>query len=301
MNTSPFTHQSLIALAVAAALMIGCSAAPVKPEGAETARNRLTQLQNNPELASRAPLALKDADIAVSRAEKPQTDKALAAHLVLMADRKVSTAQALAEGQLAVDQRKQLGERREAMRLQARTQEADSANNRAAIARTEAADQTRAANSARADANTAREATADAQRNTQELQKQMDELQAKATDRGLVLTLGDVLFSSGTAELNGGGTSNLGKLAGFLNKYPDRTVLIEGHTDSIGTDDYNQRLSQHRADAVKAYLVKQGVASTRLAAAGKGKGSPVGDNSSATGRQENRRVEVIIENEISTR
>ena len=72
--------------------------------------------------------------------------------------------------------------------------------------------------------------------------------------------------------------------------------MIEGHTDSIGGEDYNLGLSQRRADSVKSYLVKQGIRSSRLSASGKGKGSPVADNSSATGRQQNRRVEVIIEN-----
>ena len=111
-----------------------------------------------------------------------------------------------------------------------------------------------------------------------------------------MLTLGDVLFASGTAQLNSGGSNNLGKLANFLNKHLERTVLIEGHTDSVGSDDYNQGLSQRRADAVKSYLVGQSVDSSRLNASGKGEYSPIGDNGNATGRQQNRRVEVIIDN-----
>jgi len=145
-------------------------------------------------------------------------------------------------------------------------------------------------------AEAARIATADAQRAADELQRQIDDMQAKVTDRGLVLTLGDVLFASGTADLNTGGSNNLSKLAAFLNEYPDRTALIEGHTDSIGGEDYNLGLSQRRADSVKSYLVNAGIGSGRLSASGKGKGSPIADNSSATGRQQNRRVEVIIEN-----
>lgn len=289
MNIFTRTHQSMIAIGVASALLTACAAAPTKPDGAANLRSRLTQLQSNPQLANAAPLAVKDADLAVSAAEKPQTDKALAAHLVFLADRKIDIAQALAENQFAIEQRKTLAEQREAVRLQARTAEADSANQRAVVATAAAEDQKRAAD-------VARDATADAQRSTQELQKQIDDMQAKVTERGLVLTLGDVLFSSGTAELNTGSNSNLAKLAGFLNRYPERTALIEGHTDSVGTADYNQGLSQRRADAVKSYLIGQGINSTRLAASGKGKDSPVADNRSATGRQQNRRVEVVIEN-----
>lgn len=290
MNTFPL-DKSLIAAAVTSALLAACAAAPTKPDGADGLRSRLTQLQSDPQLASLAPLAMKEADVAVSAAEKPQADKALAAHLVFIADRKVATAQAQAESRLAVDQRKGLEQQREAMRLQARTQEADSANLRANVALADASDQKR-------DADAARDANADAQRNTLELQRQIEELQAKVTDRGLVLTLGDVLFASGTAELNSGGSNNLGKLAGFLNQHPERTVLIEGYTDSIGSEDYNLGLSQRRADAVRSYLVKQGIVSTRLSASGKGESSPIGDNSSNTGRQQNRRVEVIIENNL---
>lgn len=301
MNTSEFFYtgrKTLIAAGVTCALLAACSASPTKPDGADSLRSKLIQLQSEPMLAGLAPLAMKEADTAVSAAEKPQADKALAAHLVFIADRKIDIARAQAESHLAVDQRKALEQQREALRLQARTEEADSANRRATVALADASDQKRDADAARIQADVARDATADAQRNAQELQKQIDELHAKVTDRGLVLTLGDVLFASGTAELNTGGSNNLGKLAGFLNQHPERTVLIEGYTDSIGSEDYNQGLSQRRADAVKSYLIKQGIGSTRLTASGKGESSPIGDNSSNTGRQQNRRVEVIIENNL---
>jgi outer membrane protein OmpA-like peptidoglycan-associated protein len=279
MNTLFSPHKSLIAAGVACALLAACSATPTKPEGADNLRAKLTRLQSDSELASRAPLAVKEAETAVSAAEQPQTDKMLAAHLVFVADRKIDTAEALAESHLAVDQRKTLAEEREAMRLQARTQEADSANRRADSART---------------------AAADAQHSADELQAQIKELRAKATDRGLVLTLGDVLFATGTAKLNASASVSLGKLATFLNQHPERNTLIEGYTDNVGTEEYNQGLSERRADAVKTYLVENGVSARRLTTAGKGESSPVGDNNSATGRQQNRRVEVIIDNNLAS-
>jgi outer membrane protein OmpA-like peptidoglycan-associated protein len=112
----------------------------------------------------------------------------------------------------------------------------------------------------------------------------------------LIVTLGDVLFDTGKAGLKAGATSNLNKLTAFLNQYPDRTVVIEGYTDNVGSEEYNQGLSERRADSVKAYLAGQGIGAIRLSALGKGESDPVAGNDSAAGRQQNRRVEVIISN-----
>lgn len=126
------------------------------------------------------------------------------------------------------------------------------------------------------------------------LRRQLADLNAKQTDRGLVVTLGDVLFETGKADLKGTATANLAKLTAFLSQHPDRSLVIEGHTDSVGSESYNQVLSQNRADSVKAFLLNQGVASNRITAFGKGESSPVASNDSSSGRQMNRRVEVII-------
>jgi len=260
--------RTLIAATVSSVLLAACAAAPQIPAGAAQARSKLTQLQSHQDLATRAPVAIKDAEVAVSAAETPQTDEELEAHRVYIADRKVDTAWALAEARLAEDQRAALGADREDARLDARTREADAAKLAAASSAAESA----------------------------ELQRQIDELQAKDTDRGLVLTLGDVLFETDKAQLKSGATANLNTLVMFLNNYPTRTVLIEGYTDSVGSDDYNQGLSSRRAESVQSYLVGQGIDRARLTASGLGESAPVADNESATGRQLNRRVEVIISN-----
>jgi len=129
-----------------------------------------------------------------------------------------------------------------------------------------------------------------------DLQKQIVELNAKTTDDGLVVTLGDVLFESAKSELKRGAATNLGKLADFLNKHENCIVVIEGHTDNLGSEAFNFGLSMRRANAVKKYLLHHGVESSRLAACGNGEGSPIASNASASGRQLNRRVEVIISN-----
>jgi len=301
MNTTRYRdvilHRSLIAAAVASILLTtACTTAAVKPDGAAQARVRLTQLQSDPNLASRAPVEIKDADAAVRAAEQPELNKELAEHRVYMADRKVDTAKALAETRFAEDQRVVLTAQRDRARLDARTQEADAAKGQAATARAEGAEQKAAAEQARIDASTAQQAAASSEQQATELQRQIDVLQAKPTDRGLVLTLGDVLFTTGKADLKLGATDNLNKLVAFLDKYPDRSIAVQGYTDSVGSEDYNQGLSERRADSVKSYLTGQGIGSTRITASGKGRSDPVADNDSAAGRQQNRRVEVIISN-----
>jgi outer membrane protein OmpA-like peptidoglycan-associated protein len=142
-------------------------------------------------------------------------------------------------------------------------------------------------------------ATADSARNQQEekaarLQAEIAALKARPTDRGLVLTLGDVLFDTGRAQLNPGAARNLDQLVTFLDENPRRHVEIDGYTDSVGTDSYNVDLSQRRADAVRAALVSQGIDPARIVTRGYGKEFAVASNAEPSGRQLNRRVEVVI-------
>jgi outer membrane protein OmpA-like peptidoglycan-associated protein len=311
MKTTDISGRSaklLVAAAVAAVLLTACATAPVKPDAAAEPRAKLTLLQSDPNLAGRAPQALEAADAAVRLAEQPEADKDLIAYRVYMADRKVDIARADAQTRFAEDQRATLTAQREQARLDARTHEvnvaqgqaaqargdADVAQGQAAVARAENAEQRAAADQARGEANAANQAAANSAQQVADLQSQVDALQARPTDRGLVLTLGDALFSSGRAELQPGGDAHLGRLVVFLNKYPNRTVVIEGYTDSVGNNDYNLGLSERRAGAVRAYLLDQGVSSARMTASGKGASDPVASNDTAAGRQQNRRVEVVI-------
>jgi outer membrane protein OmpA-like peptidoglycan-associated protein len=259
--------KTLVAAAVAV-FLASCATAPVSPEGSADVRRKLTFLQSDPELAARAPVALADAEVAVRAAEQPVPvdDAALGAHRVYVADRKVDIAIAQASTRQFEDQRVTLGQERERARLDARTLEAEAAH--------------RDAETARGDA--------------ENLQREIDALHAEATDRGLVLTLGDIQFSTARADLKVGATSNLNELVSFLSKYPDRNVMIVGHTDDQGSDKYNMELSQRRADAVRVYLVQQGIGSARIASSAMGEHEPIVENDSEGGRQQNRRVEVII-------
>ena len=129
------------------------------------------------------------------------------------------------------------------------------------------------------------------------LRAQMAAMQAEQTERGMVLTLGDVLFDLNEAELKASGERTVARLADFLMKYENRRVRVEGYTDSTGDEAYNQRLSERRAMAVYEALLNMGISSARVEVEGYGEAYPVANNSTSSGRQQNRRVEIVISDE----
>ncbi len=158
------------------------------------------------------------------------------------------------------------------------------------------------AQAARANLSEARAADSEAEaaaakQRADQLANELEQLKAKQTDRGLVLTLGDVLFDTGKAVLKPGANKTVEQLAAFLQGHPERKLQIEGFTDSVGSDSYNLELSSRRAEAVKSALVAKGVDSARITTKGYGKGYPVASNADNGGRQLNRRVEVVIGND----
>jgi outer membrane protein OmpA-like peptidoglycan-associated protein len=174
--------------------------------------------------------------------------------------------------------------------------DADMARIDAEIAKNEASAAMNEATIAKGETNAALDAADAAMRQNAGLLAQLADLQAKATDRGIQLTLGDVLFSTGQADLKAGSAAKLDQLAKALVSAPDRAILIEGFTDNVGSDASNEVLSQNRANTVSTYLTSQGVAALRITANGKGEALPVAGNENPAGRQLNRRVEVTIEN-----
>jgi outer membrane protein OmpA-like peptidoglycan-associated protein len=147
------------------------------------------------------------------------------------------------------------------------------------------------------EAEQARVAAAAAQAQTAALSRELAELRAQETERGVVMTMGDVLFATGKAEVTAGAQRSIDKLADFLRKYPTRNVLIEGHTDSTGGTEANLKLSEQRADAIRDLLVARGVSADRIVTRGYGMQYPLVANDTDAGRQQNRRVEIVILNE----
>ena len=260
----------------------GCTAGS-PPVALEQARTAYAQAERTPEVVANAPVPLQEANQALRRAERvwaDDHDTEEVQHLAALASQRVEIAQAAAEKKVAEAQIQQATEERDRVLLDARTREAQRAQGEA----------TRAQQQAQAATSQAQAATSQ----VQQLQRELAALQAKQTDRGLVLTLGDVLFETGKADLRPGALRNLYPLVTFLQKYPERRVLIEGHTDSVGSEAYNLELSERRADAVRDFLLQNGVKAAQLTARGYGKASPVASNDTAEGRQQNRRVELII-------
>jgi outer membrane protein OmpA-like peptidoglycan-associated protein len=251
-----------------ALLMAACVSTPRPNAELESARALVQSAEADPNVAKYAALDLQSAkqELQVAENAAMHHDEAAVAHPAYLAAQTARLAQLRASAK-ADDARVAAGQtERDKIQLAARTREVDTA--------TAARDQ--------------------AKEKSASLQAEIDALKAKPTERGLVLTLGDVLFDTGRAELKPGAARNLDQLAQFLTSHPDRRIQIDGFTDSVGSDSYNQELSQRRADTVKSALMARGIDSSRIGTQGYGKGFPVANNDDSGGRQLNRRVEVVI-------
>jgi len=270
-------NQKYLLVAAVALALGACASAPQPNAALETARAQVAAAEADPNVAQYDPLDLQSArqDLAAAQAANVKRDEPQTDQMAYIAAQTARVAQERAAAK-AYDARIAQGTaERDRIQSQARAREAS-----AAVAER---------NAAVAQANAATVQSA-------QLQAEVDALKAKQTDRGIVLTLGDVLFDTGRASLNPGAAMKLDRLAAFLNEHPDRRVQIEGFTDSVGGDAYNQDLSERRAEAVKAALTMRGIDSSRIATEGYGKAYPVASNSDSGGRQLNRRVEVVIGN-----
>jgi outer membrane protein OmpA-like peptidoglycan-associated protein len=283
----------------------------------EQARSAYAQAKADRNVEAFAPMAFADAGKALQAAEQAKSpeDKAQLAYL---AEKRAQIATASAEAKMAERDGEKMGRETSDMIAEKRTQEARIAMKQAeeakAAAAAEAERAARATAAAQAQAQEAARAKAEAEQARQaaaaeaeraarakaeadQLVKEMADLKAKQTERGIVLTMGEVLFATGKSDLSSAAAQSVNKLAEFLQKNPNRNVLIEGHTDSTGSDELNMTLSQKRADAVKEALTGKGVSADRITTKGYGKKYPVASNDTPAGRSQNRRVEVIILNE----
>jgi len=277
-------------VALIAMTAAGCSGLPERVESVEQARQSINEVAREP-LAGRvaaeeiqaARQALASADAAYEEGE-PLT---LIEHRAYVAQRYADISHELVSEAQAREEVQRGEVERNRIVAESREREAEAARRAAEEARRELDVQARAAEEQALAAQAAEE-------RARGLQRELEELEARDTDRGLVLTLGDVLFDTGQSELQPGAMTTIDRLAQFMDDYPERSVRIEGHTDSAGSDETNQQLSERRAFAVRDALLARGVEASRVEAVGYGETRPIASNDSPGGRLQNRRIEIVL-------
>ncbi|MFZ6712722.1 OmpA family protein [Undibacterium sp. TC9W] len=287
-----------------AMLLSACSTAPKTTSLLDQTRMDYQAAQNNPNVLTLAPLEMRQADVAMNDANKAAKDNESSEkidRLAYIAKQKIGVAQELTKQKQAEAAVADAAKARDQIRLEQRTNEADRAKMQADQAKAQADQARLAAQIAQGEAGEAQRKAQEEQAKALEMQNrnaalesQLADLQAKTTVRGIVITLGDVLFGVDQAKLNPDGMRTVQKLATVLQNNMQRTVLVEGHTDNTGTQAHNQDLSERRANAVRSALVLMGVSRDRIETKGYGEAFPVAENNTAQNRQLNRRVEIIL-------
>lgn len=270
----------LIASAAIAALS-ACSSVPPGNAVLEQARSDYRAAQDAPQTRQYAAAELSQAGTALTLANEAATrrdEPAQVTHLAYLAKQQTALAQAVARQRAAEQRVAAANAQRDQQRLGARTREADAS---------------------RADAHAARLEASDSQARNAELEAQLRDMNARQSERGLVITIGDLLFDTNRAAIKPEGLRGVEKLADFMKRHPERHVMVEGFTDNVGSEAANLRLSRLRAEAVRDALLAQGIGGERVVVRGYGEGHPVASDDSAQGRQLNRRVEIVVSRDAS--
>lgn len=272
-------------LAVLTATLLAACATPLPNANLESARSAYNIAAADPEVVRTAPRELAQAqdelqrgDLAFKDGKKPE----VVDHYAYLAQQRAQVATESARAARADQASTDAQTQRDRIVLASRTREAEQARS--------------AADRAKADADLAKQQALASQQRAGALEDQLAALQARQTDRGMVLTIGDVLFDTGKSTLKPGAMKTIDDLAAFLQQHPERKVLIEGYTDSTGSEQTNLDLSQRRAQSVRDELTRRNVAFERVQVHGLGERYPVAGNDTGSGRQLNRRVEVVFSN-----
>ena len=265
-------YSKMIILGSALALCVFGCAAPGENIALKNAKEAYANAKGDPNVEANASVPLYEAGRTLKKAEMAMND-AEKNHLAYLAEKQTAIAVVSAEQKLAEAEHRKLAKEKDQILLAQREQQV---------------------RSARGEAENAKQRAEAAMAQAKKLEQELSELKAKKTDRGFVLTLGDVLFATGKADLLPGVQRTIDQLTAVLNKHPDQKVSVEGHTDSVGSDNYNLALSQRRAESVRRAIMARGIDSDRITARGLGEIYPVASNDTPAGRQQNRRVEILI-------
>jgi outer membrane protein OmpA-like peptidoglycan-associated protein/outer membrane murein-binding lipoprotein Lpp len=285
LRSSPTMMRLLISgIATSVALLAGCASQPVRNEQLEHARTTVQSLEQDPNAQQAAADQLRDsrrdlqrADAAFQKGESPQQ----VTYLAYLADHEAQAGKAFTDEYRTRQALAKGNEERNRILLEARNQEIQQARQTAQTAQQRMQDAQAQAQSA--------------QNQLQQERQQLAEMKTRQTARGLELTLAsNLLFNTGSSTLKPGATLQLGRLADFMRGNSKARIIIEGYTDNRGSADYNQQLSQARAQAVASALESEGIGSDRIQPIGRGKDFPVASNETPAGRQQNRRVDIVL-------
>jgi outer membrane protein OmpA-like peptidoglycan-associated protein len=276
-------HLARMTIGAAVTVLAACATTPDTIPELDEARARVQTLEQNPlaqQAASRDLTASRGALAQAEQALQDRQDRERIVHLAYLAEQRAEL------GLARVD------EAESRQRIEEAEAERDKVLLESREAKARAAEQ--AAQAAEQAAQASQSETLQARAELESLQQQYAALAAKKTDRGMVMTLGDVLFDTDEATLKPGATEIITRLADFLSRNETTRIRVEGHTDSTGDDAYNTELSRRRAQAVADALMTRSIPGNRVEVIGRGEGFPVATNDTSAGRQQNRRVEIIF-------
>ncbi|WP_376696963.1 OmpA family protein [Wenzhouxiangella sp. EGI_FJ10305] len=326
------TFRTTLATLLIAALAACATQQPRENAALRNLQSDLEEFRANAELSDRVPLALSDAERAVRGASSEGLSEAELSHRISLAAKRIEIARAeafhaqareqidtieaertrllLRASRLEVEQARREAERAilqseaareetQRTRLEAMTAEElrEEAAQREREAREEAQAARRLAEAQASEIELARREAELATEAADSMRRRLEYLELRETDRGVVVTLGDVLFASGETTLQPEARDQLDDVVRLVEGEPDKQIRIEGHTDSTGSSSANMRISRLRAEAVRDALVEQGIDTDRIQAVGMGEDFPIASNESGEGRRKNRRVDVILLND----
>jgi outer membrane protein OmpA-like peptidoglycan-associated protein len=272
----PIFRSRFVWLASAIAILSGCASTPPDSPLLAQAQSDYMSAAADPQITHYATVELKKAADALDHAQRLHADRGdseAVAHYAYLATQYSATARQIAKAKSAQQVVASAGDERNRILLSARTQEAEREKQKSA---------------------NAEQQVQLTEERARALEQKLSELNAKRTNRGVVLTLPDVLFDVGHATLKPGAHHTIDRLAEVMKESPDVALRVEGFTDSVGSEEYNMMLSRNRAEAVRHALVDRGIDASRIDARGYGESLPIASNKTASGRQANRRVEIVL-------
>lgn len=254
----------ILSLGILSLFLTGCASVR-ENEALFRARAAYDKAASDPMVSANAPVALAEAREELRRAENADSEDQMT-HESYMTIKRTEIAVAIAQEKAAQEERQRLAQEKDTILLQQKEKQITSARRQAETA----------------------------QAQMRAMEQELANLKAQKTERGYVVTLGDILFTTNKAELMPGAQGTLDQVAAFLKAHPEIKVVVQGHTDNVGSSEYNMTLSKARAESVKSALMARGIAPERITTEGRGEIAPIASNSTAAGRQQNRRVELVF-------